>query len=366
MKPERRYADAFKPQLSEVETSELWQEIAARTTSQQVFATPRSRLRPVAGLGVVAIVASAAAFLLFRSPGQPAAVVGQTMAAPAEAAQVLELADGSKVELEASARVRIEKFSPEDARLVLLQGAARFDVQHQTTRSFVVRAGSVDVAVVGTRFRVGLGSGAGVTGRVDVEVERGVVEVRRPGNAPPVTLAAGERWTSASGFAATTALVLPSSAPAVLPAGPTTEAPLPSSTPPARAVSSVAAQPSESASSVFEAANQARVAGRSREAANLFDQLRRTYRRDPRAALAALQLGRIRLDDLGDPRGAIEALNDALALGGGGSLREDARARLVEAYAKSGNVAACRQAKQAYLAGQPHGAHRGAVEQRCP
>jgi transmembrane sensor len=365
MKPERRYADAFKPQLSEAETSELWQGIATRTSSP--LSSPARRSRLFVGVGIAAVVASAAAFLLFQAPQQPL-VAGQTMTAPAEAAQVLELPDGSKVELEASARVRIEKFSPEDARLVLLHGAARFDVQHRAARSFVVRAGSVDVAVIGTRFRVGLGLGSAdsVTGRVDVEVERGIVEVRRPGSTPPVTLAAGERWTSASGFAATTALVVPSSAPAALPAQPPTEAPPPSSAPPVRAVGSVGAPPSETASSVFEAANQARVAGRSREAANLFDQLRRTYRRDPRAALAALQLGRIRLDDLGDARGAIEALNDALALGGGGSLRDDAQARLVEAYAKSGNVAACRQAKQAYLTGQPHGPHRGAVEQRCP
>ncbi len=204
MKPGRRFADEFKPQLSEAETSEMWERIEDRSASSRGgFSQPTWRV--AGGVTAFLVVASAAAFLLFQSPtGSP--VVGQVVEASDLAPQELELPDGSKIELEAGARLRIAKFSPENAQVVLSQGAARFDVQHRATRSFVVQAGGVEVAVVGTRFRVSVGKLGYAQGRVDVAVELGSVEVRRPDGSSPVLLAAGERWTSALGVAVTSAV----------------------------------------------------------------------------------------------------------------------------------------------------------------
>jgi hypothetical protein len=81
--------------------------------------------------------------------------------------------------------------------------------------------------------------------------------------------------------------------------------------------------------------------------------------------LSAFELGRLRMDRLGDAAGAISALERAVALNVGPTFREDALARLVTAYAAQGNAAACARARDRYLASYPSGVHAGAVAGRC-
>jgi hypothetical protein len=71
------------------------------------------------------------------------------------------------------------------------------------------------------------------------------------------------------------------------------------------------------------------------------------------------------MDRLGDPAGAITALERAVALNIGPSFREDALARLVSIYASQGNSAACARARERYLSSYPGGVHAGAVATRC-
>ena len=86
-------------------------------------------------------------------------------------------------------------------------------------------------------------------------------------------------------------------------------------------------------------AEVARSAGRLAEAARAFDALRHKYRGDARAGLAAFELGRIRLDSMGNAAGAAEAFADAIALSPGAPFREDAEARRVQALERSGSGA---------------------------
>jgi hypothetical protein len=116
---------------------------------------------------------------------------------------------------------------------------------------------------------------------------------------------------------------------------------------------------------LLETANAARLAGHPRDAAQAFDALRSRYRGDPRAGLAAFELGRLRLDSLGDPAGAVEAFADAMALSPGAGFREDAEARRVEALDRM-HDGRCRAARQTYLARYPSGLHAAAVGARCP
>ncbi len=83
---------------------------------------------------------------------------------------------------------------------------------------------------------------------------------------------------------------------------------------------------------------------------------------DAQAPLAAFALGRLELDSLGRAGAAAVAFRRALELGIPSSLREDVRARLVEACARSGDASAARQAAAAYHAEFPHGRHARAVE----
>jgi transmembrane sensor len=118
-------------------------------------------------------------------------------------------------------------------------------------------------------------------------------------------------------------------------------------------------------SDLFEEGQRARREGRAIDAARAFDKVRRTYRKDPHAALAAFELGRLRLDVLEDPVGAEDALHDAIVLGPSSPLREDAEARRVEALSRSGDRAGCTAARAEYLAHWPSGAYRRTVELYC-
>jgi hypothetical protein len=82
--------------------------------------------------------------------------------------------------------------------------------------------------------------------------------------------------------------------------------------------------------------------------------------------LAALELGRIRLSELDDPSGALEAFEDVVKLEPSGLFREDADARIVQALEAAGQREPCMEARDRYLKTYPHGAHALTVARRCP
>jgi len=314
-----------------------------------------ARLWPVAAAAMLVLALAGA--LSYRAWGHED-LAGQTVNAPERSNHTLQLPDGSSVELHANARLRIQRFENLVVRLELLAGQATFDVTPSGARTFSVKAGNFDVVVMGTRFTVKMPEQA-AQGEVEVAVEHGRVRVMRAGGQGEVVLQTSERWSSAPPKSASR--VPPEQAeepPVATPASSANAAPTPPSPAAAPAVS-------ESAASIFEAANRSLIAGQPAEAAKAFDRLRREHRRDGRAALSALELGRVRLDALRDPAGAATALQDALSLGVSGSLRDDALGRLVEAYERSGNVTACRRTREAYLASLPKGTHRAVVSRRC-
>ncbi|PAW68198.1 MAG: hypothetical protein B9S34_03070 [Opitutia bacterium Tous-C1TDCM] len=97
------------------------------------------------------------------------------------------LADGSWIELNGDAQVRVE-FSPALRRVALVRGEAHFEVAHDAARPFVVVAGGVAVRAVGTAFAVRL-----APDDVNVLVTEGRVAVDRaaadPVAAPVLPLA---------------------------------------------------------------------------------------------------------------------------------------------------------------------------------
>lgn len=278
----------------------------------------------------------------------------------AAAAPALRFADGSRADLSPGARIEIEQDAPAAVTVKLLAGRGDFVVTHDAARPFVVRAGPVEVRVVGTRFSVDRDREA----QVRVSVQEGVVEVRsgRPGDLR--RLAAGETLTVGGEEAAAPAVSTApeaSSAPAVMAAA---AAPSAAATP---APSPPAADPqaaAEDARQIFERAAEARRRGDARGAAELYQQLLTRYPRDGRAGVAAFDLARLRMDSLGDLAGALPLLERAAQ--GGGSFREDALARLVRAYQSTGSVKGCQRARAAYLAGFPRGVHAAAVSASCP
>jgi TolA-binding protein len=74
---------------------------------------------------------------------------------------------------------------------------------------------------------------------------------------------------------------------------------------------------------------------------------------DPRASLAAFTLGRVLLDDLGNPREAVDAFLQAHALAPRSPLAPDALARAVEAQARAGDVESARVTAAKFLRDYP-------------
>ncbi len=229
------------------------------------------------------------------------------------------LADGSRVAIAQGGRVRVVTVREDAVELALDVGEVDLAVPHGR-RTLVVHTPRYDVVDVGTRFRVALDA----QGEVRVDVSEGSVEVRsRDGGHPARRLDAGESWSNAP---APTAPPSSSSAMALVTEPMNDPAPAPSGA----SGRDASASPKE----LLETAERARLAGNARTAAAALDTLRRRFRSDPRAALAAFELGRLRLDSLGDAPGAVEALNDAVRLfPAGPAPRRRRGARRVEALA---------------------------------
>jgi hypothetical protein len=68
---------------------------------------------------------------------------------------------------------------------------------------------------------------------------------------------------------------------------------------------------------------------------------------------------------LGDPAGALEAFDDAVALAPSGAVREDAEARRVQVFEALGDRGRCIRARAAYLARFPNGIHAAKMRKRC-
>jgi hypothetical protein len=295
---------------------------------------------------------------LTRAPRTPGAVAGSAFDNGGPAPATLKLLDGSQVQVSPAGRVEFRALANDAVQLVLAHGWVELDVTHVPGRKFIVQAGDVDVIVRGTHFRVELGDADPKV--VSVSVQRGLVQVRQRSapQAELVLLGAGNSWTMGQRQAAREpATTDPNRA---TPAS----APEPAAKPSAEPGAAHAPE-STGPKQLLEQADAARLDGHPREAARALDELRRRYRSDARAGLAALQLGRLRLDSLHDAAGALEAFRDAAALSASASVQEDALARQAQALEMLGNAADCRRVRELYLARYPSGIHSASIARRC-
>ena len=327
------HREATEPVLDDARLDAGWSAIESRLTPRRPQ-KPVGRRRWAAG-GFVTAAAAAAVLWLWLSDTP---WVGTTLATADETAAV-QLPEGSQVIAEQATELRRVRESDHEVRLELRAGAAFFDVVRRPERLFAVEAGAVEVRVVGTAFRV-----ARIGERVEVEVQRGAVDVRRGGEL--VRLGPGQSWSG---------LDHPEPEPQVF------AEPVPiEAAPTARRRS---ARPS--ADELFEAASENRRIGQTRDAARLYARLVARFPEDPRVALAAFELGRIRLDVLDDARGAASAFRRSLASDDASPFVQDVRARLVDALAAAGDSAGCEASRDAYLAHHPEGRHVAEVTRAC-
>lgn len=356
----------LSPALTEARLARQYANIVERTARRRswasLFAAPRFALAFVACTLVLVGV-------LVARPGSPtASPLDGTVAESQAGGELLTLADGTRMVLDARTRMRMTTVRADLVRIGLEEGGADFDVAHVDGRRFLIDAAGYEVSVIGTHFTVRLGSSRG-DATLEVKVERGRVRVAREGHPESErALGAGEAWSTRIGEET----AVPAPAPSAFvpevdePSESAPHASLPSSVEkPVRAVAPVApVLPSESPKELLARAETARAAGHPREAAIALDTIRSRFRGDSRAGLAAFELGRVRLDALKDPAGAVNAFDDALVLAPNAPFREDAEARRVQAL-EAMDEARCREAKASYLARYPQGVHRADVARRC-
>ncbi len=341
-----------------------------RVESRIESATTTSRRPRTAGFALAGFAAIAALTLSFWPRGSspvatpmashvPAATRG---AAPGVQQGTLHLDDGSQVRaLVPETRWVLERAEPEHTSLRLERGSARFDVAPSTERVFVVLAGPAEVRVMGTVFRVVMGTEA-----VMVAVEQGRVEVRVHDRTH--LLAAGDEASFTLTPPVVEAPATPGAAADEKPEGAGNSARgraaprwdvLARDGDYEQAYVRLTQQGNrgvnDSPGDLLLAADTARLSGHAAGAVDYLERFLARYANDPRAALTAFTLGRVHLQELGQPAKAANAFALVRRLAPAGELAEDALAREVESWSRAGRAQEALSLAEEYVRKYPSG-----------
>jgi transmembrane sensor len=354
LEPTRPIKELLREPVDPARTQVVWRRLRDRRPS---------RAAPAFALALAGSAAALCLWLVSREHGESPVAADLTQAATAlslrgggaiparivmtDAAGELTLSDGSTIALGAGSELRTLSSTPTELATELARGSASFEVTPGGPRQWSVRAGGVEVRVIGTRFVV-----ERLEREVSVRVERGVVRVTGmtvPDGARELRAGESLRVLDEPAPAPSSAEVAQGSEPSK-PAGqapPTTQlqanAPL--------AAPSVA-EPGVEA--LLAAADRARASGHAAEAARSLEHVLARHSDDARAPLAALTLGRLYVK-LERPNEAVAALERATELGLPAALAEEGAAFLVRAHALAGDVEAARAAAERYQAAFPDG-----------
>jgi transmembrane sensor len=279
------------------------------------------------------------------------------LVAPASATIRQRFADGSTIEAAPNTTVQGLASTPQEFSTLLERGSINVSVTPGGPRRWIIETKLARVEVVGTKFSVERLA----NDEVSVAVKEGVVLVRS------ALLAQGVERLSAGH-----SLHIVPPAPRLQPPEPLPSlssststvseptSPLPNVAAARTTATISSASPHQTAATLMQQADAARVSGEVATAERLLEQLVREEPDDPQATLAAYTLGVVRLQ-LGEKVQAIDALRLALALGPSSSLQQDCYLRLVEAELAVGHRDVALQANREYQRRFPAGRHRRAL-----
>ncbi|MGA0599220.1 FecR family protein [Caulobacter sp. KR2-114] len=178
-----------------------WSAVGEAAASPELMAARRDALnrarrqsRRRKGRGLVWAAAAAACLVLAAGAGGGLLVATGRVAVPRtyETARgerrVVTLADGSRISLDSGSKV-VVRLSRDARRLQLFSGQARFDVAHDVTRPFSVRAREQTVVATGTAFNIDLAGPRVLVTLIEGRVT--VLGVRPARNAAPMTRGPG-------------------------------------------------------------------------------------------------------------------------------------------------------------------------------
>jgi transmembrane sensor len=296
--------------------------------------------------------------------------------APATAALAVPktFQDGSVAELLGrDTDLRVEQETPHRV-VARLTGGARFRVVPNRQRTFEVQSGEVRVRVLGTTFSVvQLPSGP-----TQVLVEEGHVQVAWLGGAAELQSGEGGVFPPSDAGASGPAMgslddmqAAPLVAATAAPLGARAAGALKGwrdyalKGDYARAYDELSVNGHEAvrdeAADLMLAADVARLSGHPEQALQPLRSLCDRHGGDRRAPVAAFTLGRVLIDDLGQPAEAATAFQRARVLWPKGPLAEDALAREADAWQRAGRTGRARTIAEQYLARYPQGRHADAM-----
>jgi TolA-binding protein len=337
---------------------EVWNEFQYRRVGklidEQLVSPGRRRRARVWSLMGVAVGACVVALLTWGADRSAVPLsTGGTSPAVSTTART-QLSDGSIIDVDRGGRIQVVRDGERETRVRLLAGRAEFEVQKRAGRPFIAQIESVEVRVVGTHFSTELDETKSPA-VVRVRVQRGIVEVTaRPGQ-EPVRLRAGDSLEVTQKRTANR----PDAS--VAPASPTLEPSASAST----SNGGPAPAPSLDPSKLFEMAQDARRSGNVQGAVKAYATLLKQYPSDERAGVAALELGRLRMDVQHAYGAAADAFRRAIAAAPNEGIREDALARLIEALDALHDERGCVAERKRYELRYPRGVHAGSVRSRC-
>ena len=365
-----------------------WSSARASTVLSQIKVTQvRRRRQQVAG-SLLVMICFVAGVLLW---GHGA---GKTQVAARIEPSIVQLTDGSLAQaLDAQSQLQLVTTQP-DRVLIRLRGAASFQVQKNPRRLYRVETERVAVEVLGTRFVVK----ELPNHKVHVEVSEGRVRVLWNKQQRELSAGTGGDFPEAdaqpivrsdsSGVEATarfeaTSVPLPGPVAPIrspkLPAPPSVTAKLPSIAPVKDPVLLTESWQSLAEQGKFEQAytqafvhgasrdgeldpaellllaDVARFSGHPSDAVPPLQRLLRAFPSDPRSPLGSFTLGRIWLDDLGQPRQAAASFHHVGELDPEGPLTQDALGREVEAWSRAGEQSLARSRAEEYVRRYPSG-----------
>ena len=365
-----------------------WQGLEARRRG-------KVRSRRPAWVVAGALALGAAGFLFWPSSPSVAPALtladGQALAPSVSDADHphLVLSDDSRLALGPGTQLELAENRPGQLHLLLRQGRLELDVRSHGQTRWRIDCGSTSIEVVGTRFTV-----ERQDDRTQVTVAEGKVRVSDPNLVPPVQyLGPGEKLSlgtppgpersrggaigpEAQGTtkARQTSRARPTPAPEIEVRSPSTlgqgsnaEPLLPPTAPPKVTPENsgpLDPRPAEEPDVLLRQADEARRRGDHAAAVAALAWVAEGS--DARAALAALTMGRLLLDELADPNAADRALVRALELPLPPAMSEIAWARRVEAQARMGAAAQAKVLADEYRSRFPNGRFTTDVERWSP
>jgi len=336
-----------------------------------------SRARPVA-IGAAAVLVAAAAgvwlwighrgsfapsYEIAGGRGQIGVELAPTTATP------IRFSDGSKVDLDSNARMRVASLDARGAHLVLESGRARFDLAGADADRWTVQAGDFEVHGVGaSKFELSFLVPAE---EIDLAVHDGHVELlgscveKRSVAAPAhVHVTCAKETTHAEPTRSTTA-------PSDLRVVEVVPKPLVIARPSWRALAAQSRWSEAlaeaiagdfdhecdtgSAADLLSLGDVARLAHDAPHARHAYDSLRARFPGDPSASVASFSLGKLAFDEDHAYGEAGRAFDAYLREQPHGALARDALARSMEAHLRAGDRDTARSLAQRYLDEYPGG-----------